>query len=75
MADAAMLLAHFEKMQNMATRYCTPERYVDREGRQAINQCDADSLFAADMVYMLDGPEQRAAQFPQPAEPEPPSTK
>jgi hypothetical protein len=58
---------HFKKMQDMATRYLIPEPYVDREGNSSVvamgsDQAVRDHLFASDMLYMLDGPEQREAQ-------------
>lgn len=58
---------HFKKMQEMATRYLIPEPYVDRDGNSSTvaigsDQSVRDRLFANDMLYMLDGPEQREAQ-------------
>lgn len=55
------LLAHLEAMQIMATAYICPLQYRDRNGLAAINHDEANKLFANDMVYMLDGPEQREA--------------
>lgn len=54
---------HLAAMQAMATNYITPEDYIDRDGKVA-NRYDDEaqqSLFIADIIYMLDGPEQRAA--------------
>ena len=61
------LLAHFNAMQDMATRYLIPEPYVARDGRRSDEHNGEktgvrDNLFAGDMIYMLDGPEQRAAE-------------
>jgi hypothetical protein len=60
---------HFQRMQDMAARYILPQDqpYVDREGNTSkvasgSDQSVRDRLFANDMLYMLDGPEQRAAQ-------------
>jgi hypothetical protein len=61
------LLEHFKRMQEMATRYITPEPYetgVPEHG-QLVGRCQGEAkdwLFASDMIYMLDGPEQREAQ-------------
>lgn len=73
-APTAALLNHFKAMQAMATAYLMPETYVDREGRrypepdnnhtENIRQelrSEMAKAFANDMVYMLDGPEERAA--------------
>jgi hypothetical protein len=62
------LLHHFKTMQDMASRYLKPGPYTDREGRIAEERpeggtSDAQAyLFIADMIYMLDGPEQREAE-------------
>lgn len=58
------LRAHFKQMQQMATRYLEPNGlYIDREGRQRdSDQEDEDRGFIEDMIWMLDGPEQRAAE-------------
>lgn len=60
------LLAHFKRMQEMATMYLIPEAYTDRDGRVAEFEGEAavlrNELFINDMIYMLDGPEQREAQ-------------
>jgi hypothetical protein len=56
------LLEHFKRMQEAATRYLTPDGYVDREGRIYYIDDQAARAFASDMIYMLDGPEQREAQ-------------
>lgn len=59
------LLEHIKAMQAKATQFLTPETYVDRGGKKA----DDDSpnylrpeLFINDILYMLDGPEQREAE-------------
>ena len=67
---SAGLLAHFKQMQEMASRYILPsdQPYVSRDdvpdtiGGPGLQQPQRNWLFANDMVYMLDGPEQRAAQ-------------
>lgn len=51
---------HFEKMQAMCVRYLVPEPYTDLQG--VVWSEDAMEGFVSDMIYMLDGPEQRAAQ-------------
>lgn len=61
------LLEHFRRMQECAERYLIPEPYVDREGESSRVAVGSDSpvrdrLFAADIIYLLDGPEQREAQ-------------
>jgi hypothetical protein len=56
------LLDHFKAMQAMATVFIMPEPYTDREGKVHTDDDARDSAFAADMIYMLDGPEQRAAE-------------
>jgi hypothetical protein len=56
------LLEHFKRMQEMATSYLTLDGYVDREDRVYHNDDQAARAFASDMIYMLDGPEQREAQ-------------
>ena len=74
MADAMKLVAHFRVMQGMATAYLIPEDYRDRDGK-VVFQGDNNNTpewknaqrgrraeaFANDMIYMLDGPEERAA--------------
>lgn len=52
---------HFARMQEMASRYLEPGPYVDREGVAHTTSYEADA-FINDMIYMLDGPEQREAQ-------------
>lgn len=67
------LLNHFKAMQGMASRWLEPGPYTDREGTTST---DADTdvggdfekkfaahLFISDMLYMLDGPEQREAEL------------
>lgn len=71
-ANAAMC-AHFAKMQDMARRYLEPGAYVDREGARYAG-CDVEGAFIADMIHMLDGPEQRAA-FPNDAAPADPNAE
>lgn len=66
-APKTPLEAHFEKMQEMATRYLMPEPYIDRDGNSSkvaigSDKPVRDAMFANDILYMLDGPEQRAAQ-------------
>lgn len=56
----AGLNAHVEAMQARVTAFLVPEPYKDRDG---CVWSDGDpEPFASDMIYMLDGPEQRAAQ-------------
>lgn len=62
------LLKHFRKMQDMARGYVEPTpAYVDREGGASnaagsgLEGSQRNWLFAKDMLYMLDGPEQRDA--------------
>ncbi len=61
---------HFVRMQEMSTRYLMHlEPYIDREGNSSkvalgSDQAVRDRLFTQDMIYMLDGPEQRDAQAP-----------
>jgi hypothetical protein len=61
------LQTHFKAMQRMATRYLMPEPYADRDGQTSFvaagsDKAVRDSMFANDMIYMLDGPEQREAE-------------
>lgn len=58
------LLNHFKTMQDMASRYMEPTDYVDREGKtyQDDDPAPRNEAFINDMLYMLDGPEQREAQ-------------
>lgn len=61
------LLELFKAMQGMASRYLDPAVYIDRDGQTSrvaagSDQAVRDRLFTADMLYMLDGPEQREAQ-------------
>jgi hypothetical protein len=68
------LLEHFKRMQDMAARYILPNEvpYVDRDGKASTSPDVAGQndphgnirrkLFENDMIYMLDGPEQREAQ-------------
>lgn len=61
------LQEHFKKMQDMAQRYLMPEPYIDRDGNSSkvaigSDKPVRDAMFANDMLYMLDGPGQRAAQ-------------
>lgn len=61
------LSAHFKRMQEMAQRYLMPEPYIDRDGNSSQVAIGSDAavrnfMFAQDMIYMLDGPEQRLAQ-------------
>lgn len=63
------LLQHFKRMQDCAARYILPNdnAYIDVEGiddRVAVgsSQPVRNRLFANDMLYLLDGPEQREAQ-------------
>lgn len=61
------LLEHFKRMQAMALAYILPAApYVDRDGKRSDDHGGEkrgvrDNLFANDMIYMLDGPEQREA--------------
>lgn len=65
----ASMRAHFAKMQDMARRYLEPNgQYFNRDGMCAIGPIAEASQFMADMIHMLDGPEQRAA-FPDGAAP------
>jgi hypothetical protein len=63
-----MLLDHFKRMQEMATSYLTPEPYTTMiPGATPVTHDDDDTearteLFVNDILYMLDGPEQRDAQ-------------
>ena len=56
------LLAHFVAMQGMVQRYLPREPYFDREGVEGQTNERRDALFIGDVIYALDGPEQRAAQ-------------
>jgi hypothetical protein len=64
------LLDHFKRMQATASRYLEPEPYTNREGKtyevyhgvNPVGDMDRDNAFIGDVLYMLDGPEQREAQ-------------
>lgn len=59
------LHAHFKEMQGMCSRYLEPAVYVALNGMTAKGEGDAamrDKLFISDMIWMLDGSEQREAQ-------------
>lgn len=56
------LLDHFKRMQEMATAFIMPEPYTDHEGTVHEDNEDRVNGFGGDMIYMLDGPEQREAQ-------------
>lgn len=55
------LLVHFRKMQRMMVRYLEPVPYVDRAGTSHTASDESDA-FISDMIWMLDGPEQREAE-------------
>lgn len=58
------LKQHFEKMQDMSRRYIEPIDYVDRDGYISGNSSSEERhAFLGDIIYMLDGPEQREAQM------------
>lgn len=58
------LLEHFRKMQEAAAAYISPGSYTDIEGNTHIYDKVGGSsrAFVNDMLYMLDGPEQREAE-------------
>lgn len=58
------LLDHFKRMQEMATAYITPEPYQSQIAPQMLVGTAEDDrdAFVNDIIYMLDGPEQREAQ-------------
>jgi len=59
--DVIRLCSHIETMQGMASRYLEPTAYKDLGGHHAgLNPADRDYAFICDIIYMLDGPEQRA---------------
>jgi hypothetical protein len=53
---------HFTQMQTMAMHYLMPAPYTDRDGHMSNGGVSRETLFINDMIYMLDGPEQRVAQ-------------
>lgn len=53
---------HCAKMQRMASAYLEPGPYRGLSGEVASLAPARDKLFIADMIYLLDGPEQREAQ-------------
>jgi hypothetical protein len=62
-AGPSPLHSHVETMQVLASGYLTPGPYMSHtEGRHLTADADRDAAFIGDMIYMLDGPEQRAAQ-------------
>lgn len=57
-----LLLEHFKAMQDMASKWLEPaDGWTDRDGRFWRDENGIDG-FVGDLIYMLDGPEQRAAQ-------------
>lgn len=59
------LLSHLRVMQNMAQSYVTPGPYVAINGERVEGEEQAverNKLFATDILYLLDGPEQRFAE-------------
>jgi hypothetical protein len=60
------LLAHFRRMQEMAAQFVTPEPYqgfTPGNAQLIVGDESVDrGVFISDMIYMLDGPEQRDAQ-------------
>lgn len=59
------LLNHIEAMQGAMTSYIAPGPYQEFSGSASAAEGDQeaqDALFIGDMIYMLDGPEQREAQ-------------
>lgn len=61
------LLDHFKRMQGMAGTYLEPGGYLEHTPPKLASAGAEDfaaqaTLFASDMLYMLDGPEQRKAQ-------------
>jgi NTP pyrophosphatase (non-canonical NTP hydrolase) len=70
-----LLLQHFRRMQGRMQNYILPEAYMDREGNRVKHPVQSHTeaereqlfgqravLFANDMIFDLDGPEQRAAE-------------
>lgn len=59
------LLNHMAAMQGMASRFLEPEVYVDRDGARIAKGPKAEPLrntaFINDMLFMLDGPQEREA--------------
>jgi hypothetical protein len=55
------LREHFNEMQKLAERYLHPGGYVSRDGRRFVDPDQAARVFASDVIYMLDGPEEREA--------------
>lgn len=61
------LLKHFEAMQTACAAYVCPDPYMPLHGHPEgappyVSEASRDRAFANDMIYMLDGPEQREAQ-------------
>lgn len=58
------LLLHMHKMQDMAGMYLQPGDYTDIEGKTFMGDKlgGKSTAFVNDVLYMLDGPEQRAAE-------------
>lgn len=59
------LLAHVEAMQSQCRQYVEPTGYTAFDRKRIVFERDQeakDSLFTNDMIYLLDGPEQREAQ-------------
>jgi hypothetical protein len=64
-ARGLKLLAHFKRMQVQVASYLEPAQYVPFHGGPCqlnMNAAEEKGRFIEDMIYMLDGPEQREAQ-------------
>ena len=57
------LLQHFKRMQSKASEYIAPGEYTDLDGQtwNYDKRAGKSSAFIHDLIYMLDGPEWRAA--------------
>lgn len=58
------LLGHFQAMQTKATAWLAPGSYIDLNDNEytEADEPKKSNAFIADMIYMLDGPEQREAE-------------
>jgi hypothetical protein len=60
--NMSKLLQHFKWMQDRAASFIEPGPYADLDGNSFDTDVGQRIAFAGDMIYMLDGPEQREAE-------------
>lgn len=64
-AIIGMAIAHISAMQNQCRQYLEPAGYTSYDRKRIAFESEHESqsrMFISDMIYLLDGPEQRAMQ-------------